>query len=82
MTFRKIIDEELEFAEISVLNGGYVPASIAARICGVSRKYIYTLGEKGRVEMISVDGQFFFNVPDCIRTRREKGQLGYYSGNE
>lgn len=82
MTFRKIIDEELEFAEKSILNGGYLPATISARICGVSRKYIYKLGEKGRVEMITVDGQKFFNVPDCVRIRREKGHLGDYPENE
>ena len=75
-TLRKIIDEELEFAEKSVLNGGYLPATISARIAGVSRKYIYKLGEKGRVEMLIVDGQKFFSVPDCIRVRREKRQLG------
>ena len=59
-TLRKIIDEELEFAEKSVLNGGYLPATISARIAGVSRKYIYKLGEKGRVEMLIVDGWKFF----------------------
>lgn len=81
-TFRKIIDEELEFAEKSVLNGGYLPATISARIAGVSRKYIYKLGEKGRVEMLIVDGQKFFSVPDCVRVRREKRQLGDLRKNQ
>ena len=72
----QILDEELEFAEKSVLNGGYLPATISARIAGVSRKYIYKLGEKGRVEMLIVDGQFYFSVPDCVRIRREKRTTG------
>ena len=80
----KIVDEEMTFAEKCVANGGYLPVMVASRICGVSRQYIYRLAAKGRIEALCVDGQFFFNVPDCIRFRveRRSRQLGNYSGTE
>tara|TARA_B100000214_G_scaffold367084_1_gene336824 strand:- start:461 stop:751 length:291 start_codon:yes stop_codon:yes gene_type:complete len=72
----KIVDDELAFAEKSVINGGYLPATISAKIAGVGRKYVYELGHKGKIEMIVVDGQFYFSVPDCVAFRLKKRQLG------
>ena len=79
MSTWKIVDEELELAEKAILDGGLIGASLAARIVGVSRTYIYRLGDLGRIQTYQIGGQRFYNAIDCVMYRRKKGQIANYA---